>query len=95
MFDALYTKAEKICPRKWMLKDQYNRPVITMLDSEDDAKTLLEKLPTATINEYKTPRGVTRYQIMIGKRLYRRSQQEKQRKQLLKMLQIIRLSMVG
>ena len=69
MFDALYTKAEKICPRKWMLKDQYNRPVITMLDSEDDAKTLLEKLPTATINEYKTPRGVTRYQIMIGKKI--------------------------
>ena len=69
MFDALYTKAEKICPRKWMLKDQYNRPVITMLDSEDDAKTLLEKLPTATINEYKTPRGVTRYQIMIWKKI--------------------------
>ena len=40
-----------------------------MLDSEDDAKTLLEKLPTATINEYKTPRGVTRYQIMIGKKI--------------------------
>lgn len=69
MFDALYTKAEKICPKKWMLVDQYNRPVITMLNSEDEAKQLLEDLKTATVKEYKTPRDASRFQIVIGNRI--------------------------
>lgn len=69
MFDALYTKAEKICPKKWMLVDQYNRPVITMLNSEDDAKQLLENLKSATVKEYKTPRDASRFQIVIGNKV--------------------------
>ena len=69
MFDALYTKAEKICPKKWMLIDQYNRPVITMLNSEDEAKRLLEDLKTATVKEYKTPRDASRFQIVIGNKV--------------------------
>lgn len=69
MFDALYTKAEKICPKKWMLVDQYNRPVITMLNSEDDARQLLENLKSATVKEYKTPRDASRFQIVIGNKV--------------------------
>lgn len=69
MFDALYTKAEKICPKKWMLIDQYNRPVITMLNSEDEAKQLLKDLKTATVKEYKTPRNASRFQIVIGNKV--------------------------
>lgn len=69
MFDALYTKAEKICPKKWMLIDQYNRPVITMLNSEDEANRILEDLKTATVKEYKTPRDASRFQIVIGNKV--------------------------
>lgn len=69
MFDALYTKAEKICPKKWMLVDQYNRPVITMLNSEDEAKQLLKDLKTANVKEYKTPRDASRFQIVIGNKV--------------------------
>lgn len=66
MFDALYTKAEKICPKKWMLVDKFNHPVITMINSEKEAKQLLNDLKTAKVREYKTSRGASRYQIIVG-----------------------------
>lgn len=66
MFDALYTKAEKICPKKWMLVDKFNHPVITMINSEKEAKQLLNDLKTAKVREYKTSRGASRYQVIVG-----------------------------
>lgn len=65
-FDALYTKAEKICPKKWMLVDKFNHPVITMINSEKEAKQLLNDLKTAKVREYKTSRGASRYQVIVG-----------------------------
>lgn len=68
LFDALYTKAERICPKKYMVVDQYKRPVVTMLNSMEEAEKTLELLKGATVQEYKTKRGALRYRIMNGKK---------------------------
>lgn len=38
LFDSLYGRAEKICPKKWMIMGQDGYPLVTMLDSEKDAQ---------------------------------------------------------
>lgn len=67
LFDALYTKAEKICPRKFMIVDKHKKPVITMIKDEETAKEYLEKLKTATVVKKTTARGRETFRIMSGK----------------------------
>ena len=67
LFDALYTKAEKICPRKFMIVDKHKKPVITMIKDEETAKEYLEKLKTATVVKKTTARGRETFRIMFGK----------------------------
>lgn len=69
MFDALYTKAEKICPKKYLLMDKHNHPVVTMLNSETEASEIKELLKTAEVKEFRTKRGALRYQIVNGKKV--------------------------
>lgn len=67
MFDALYTKAEKICPEKWMIVDEKKKPVITMLKDEKTANDVLEKLKIATVVEKINSKGRPQYRVMAGK----------------------------
>lgn len=67
LFDALYTKAEKICPRKFMIVDKHKKPVVTMIKDEETAKDYLEKLKTATVVKKTTARGRETFRIMSGK----------------------------
>ena len=49
LFDTLYGRAEKLCPRKWMIKDKLGNPIISMIDSEDDANKFKELYLNATV----------------------------------------------
>lgn len=67
MFDALYTKAEKICPNRYMIVDKHKKPVITMLKDEETARKYLEMLKDATVVRKATVRGRETYRVMSGK----------------------------
>lgn len=49
LFESLYGRAEKICPKKWMIMNDYGKPLISMIDSEEDAKKLAELYANAEI----------------------------------------------
>lgn len=51
LFESLYGRAEKICPKKWMIKDSKGFPLVTMLDSEKDAQKAAEIYAGAHIVE--------------------------------------------
>lgn len=51
LFDILYGRAEKICPNKWMVTDQYGDPVLSMLDSKEDAEALIDLYKNARVIE--------------------------------------------
>lgn len=51
LFESLYGRAEKICPKKWMIKDKEGFPLITMLDTERDAKKVANLYANARILE--------------------------------------------
>lgn len=53
LFESLYGRAEKICPKKWMIMGTDGFPLITMLDSEEDAKQAAEVYANATIQHEK------------------------------------------
>lgn len=53
LFESLYGRAEKICPKKWMIRGKDGFPLITMLDSESDAKKAAELYANARIVEEK------------------------------------------
>lgn len=67
LFDALYTKAEKVCPRKFMIVDKHKKPVVTMIKDEETAKDYLEKLKTATVVKKVSTRGRETFRVMSGK----------------------------
>lgn len=69
LFDTLYTHAEKICPKKWMLTSKYGFPILAGFNSEKEAEETKEKLLTATIRERKNKRGVITYEICNGKKV--------------------------
>lgn len=53
MFEALYGRAEKICPKKYMINNKYGDPVVTMIDSKKDAKELIDIYKAAKVEETK------------------------------------------
>lgn len=69
LFDTLYTHAEKICPKKWMISSKYGFPILAGFNSEEEAAKTKEKLLTATIRERKNKRGVVTYEICDGKKV--------------------------
>lgn len=77
MFDALYTKGEKINKHKWMIKNKYGIPLFTFLDNEESAKQLLSDLADAEVHKRITKRGAEFYQIKIGKKVIREVMSEK------------------
>lgn len=53
LFESLYGRAEKICPKKWMILGKDKMPLITMLDSEEDAKKVANLYANAKVIEEK------------------------------------------
>lgn len=51
LFESLYGRAEKICPTKWMIVNESNEPILTMIDSEEDAVELIHIYQNASIDE--------------------------------------------
>lgn len=66
MFESLYTKGEKILPKKYHIYDKYGRPIATMFDSKEKAEKALEKLKEAEIKKVITKHGVDYYRICYG-----------------------------
>lgn len=71
VFDALYTKGEKISPNRFMILDQYKEPLLTMIKTEEEAHKLVEELQNAIITKRTTKRGAEFYQIKCGKKVLR------------------------
>ena len=42
LFETLYGRAEKLCPLKWMINDKLGHPVVSMLNSKEDAEKVKE-----------------------------------------------------
>ncbi|MBQ9611980.1 MAG: type IV secretory system conjugative DNA transfer family protein [Lachnospiraceae bacterium] len=53
MFEALYGRAEKICPRKYMVINKYGDPILSMIDSEEDAVRLIKLYKDAKVKKIK------------------------------------------
>lgn len=51
LFETLYGRAEKICPKKYIVLDKTGSPVLTMLDSREDADKAVELYKNAEITE--------------------------------------------
>ena len=51
MFEALYGRAEKICPTKYMVLNHIGEPILSMIDSEDDAIKLIHYYQNARIEK--------------------------------------------
>lgn len=51
LFDTLYGRAEKICPNKWMITDSQGQPIVSMIDSKENAEKLIELYRTAEVIE--------------------------------------------
>lgn len=51
LFESLYGRAEKICPKKWMIMGDDKMPLITMLDSEEEAKKVAKIYSESKIQE--------------------------------------------
>lgn len=49
LFDSLYGRAEKLCPRKFMVVNKIGQPILTMIDTEDDAKAMIELYKNAKV----------------------------------------------
>lgn len=49
LFESLYGRAEKICPKKYMIVSKDGYPVLTMLNSTEDAKKLIELYKNAEV----------------------------------------------
>lgn len=49
LFDSLYGRAEKLCPRKYMAVDKIGNPLLTMINSEEEAKELVEIYKSAQV----------------------------------------------
>lgn len=49
LFDSLYGRAEKICPTKYMVVDRIDQPILTMVNSEEEAKNLVEIYKNAQV----------------------------------------------
>lgn len=71
LFDTLYTRGEKISPNKWLIENEYGEPLLTMLDSKEQAEEMLQKLKEATVEKRTTKRGADWYQIKSGKKVIR------------------------
>lgn len=71
LFDTIYTKGEKIYPNKYIIKNQYGEPLFTMLNSEEDAKNIIESRNYLTIEERVNKRGAKFYQIKNGRKVLR------------------------
>ena len=69
LFDSLYSRAEKLCPYKYMIDDKFGNPVVSMLDSEAEAKHVLECIRKGKIKAVKTIKGAKYYQIRDRKRV--------------------------
>jgi type IV secretory pathway TraG/TraD family ATPase VirD4 len=69
MFETLYAKTQKTYPKKYLVMDEFNHPVVTMLDSEDDAKRAIEVIKQGKLTKVTTVSGAVYYQIKDGKRV--------------------------
>ena len=49
LFETLYGRAEKLCPNKYMIKDECGDPIISMIDSREDAEKLVHLYENASI----------------------------------------------
>ena len=49
LFESLYGRAEKICPRKYLVTNKIGQPILTMLDSEETAKTMVDLYKNAQV----------------------------------------------
>ncbi len=63
LFDSLYTQAEKICASKWIIKDEFNYPIISNIASEKDAEEYLKAVQEGNYKKVTNRRGVDRYEI--------------------------------
>ena len=69
LFDSLYSRAEKLCPYKYMIDDKFGNPVVSMLDSEAEAKHVIECIRKGKIKAVKTIKGAKYYQIRDKKKV--------------------------
>ncbi len=69
LFSTLYNRAEKIYPEKYIVYDKNQYPIVSMIDSEEDAKKIIETIKKGKIVEVKTVAGTSYYQIKRGKKV--------------------------
>ena len=83
LFDVLYTTGEKISPNKYMIVNKHKVPLITFINSKEEAEKELELLKTAVIEKRTTKRGADFFQIKNGKKVLREVMSEKYAKQII------------
>ena len=51
LFESLYGRAEKICPRKYLVLDKDKEPILTMIDSKEDAAIFIKLYREAKVEQ--------------------------------------------
>lgn len=63
MFDILYHRAETICSTRYNIINEKKIPIVTMFESEKEAKNMLEMLQNAEIEEKKCGKKQSEYYL--------------------------------